>query len=521
MGTKRVLVVSNYAFDNTTDLYRLLKKIKNDLQALPSYIDYVTYKGNDFLEFITTKYSQGYRIIIGDFYSSQCLSVFDFLTKHNDLLLISSASTSIFTKQMPYNLIRLLSNDEMTFSLFKDSILDSMNNILLTLDPTLLLFPRQKEIINLNDKTFVKTVNVLYTDEDIYNLSYVRMIKRTITGNESYKFKFYKINSAIISQNKLTPEASTILKTTDKSNVFMIITTSYPQQFLNILSSKYEYGIQIIFFNDSFVSPNFIVKSQLPYAYTLINTSHNNLVYYQRLLFNNYAGYINHYTLEILQFLRRHTELMNKNIIDDLSTNDMIDLLKNSNEYINGQPINHKCCILEITFTLSSLNINIKTKRKNLRSKLFLCVSQLKIENNISLIRDLRDLNTIIDSGYTKTFNVVKSLKEILSTADLTTYVSYINVLYYIYMNPLIFPTNNILKLLDFKGTDAFNDFIIIKQNCSVLNNYLWNFYNQLTEYDSNTSVQDNEIININVSKKEYFTIFLKFISNIIEDINY
>ena len=489
--------------------------------ALPSYIDYVTYKGTDFLKFITAKYSQGYRIIIGSFYSSQCLSVFDFLNKHNDLLLVSSSSTSIFTKQMPYNLIRLPSNDERTFSLFKYSILDSMNNILRTLDPTLLLFPRQKEIINLNDKTFVKTVNVLYTDEDFYNLSYVRMIKRTITGNEPYKFKFYKINSAIISQNKLTPEASTILKTTDASNVFMIITTYYPQQFLNILSSNYEYGIQIIFFNDSFVSPNFIVKSQLPYAYTLINVSQNNLVYYQRLLFNNNAGYINHYTLEILQFLKLHTELMNKNIINELYTNDMIDLLKNSNEYINGQPINHKCCILEITFLLSSLNINIKTKRKNLRSKLFLCVSQLKIENSISLIRNLLDFNTTIDLGYTQTSTVVKSLKEILSTADLTTYVSYINVLYYIYINPFIFPANNILKLLDFKGTDAFNDFIIIKQTCAELNNYLWNFHNQLTIYNSNTSAQDNEIIITNISKKDFFTNFLGLISNILVNINY
>ena len=491
---------------------------------MPLYIDYVTYKGTDFLEFITTKYNNGYCIIIGNFYSSQCLSVFDFLNNHDDLLLISSSSTSLFTKQMPTNLIRLPSNDEKTFSLFKYSILNSMNNILLTLDPTLLNFPRQKEIINLNEKTFVKTVNVLYTDENIYNLSYVRMIKRSITGKESYKFKFYKINSAIIAQNKLTPEASTILKTSDASNIFMILTVSYAQQFLNILSSNYEYGIQMIFFSDSFVSPAIMVKSQLPYAYTIINVSQNNLVYYQRLLFNNYAGYINHYTIEILQFLKLHAELINKNIINVLSTNDMINLLENSNEYKNGQSINHKCSILAITFTLSSLNVNIKTKRKNLRSKLFLCVSRLKIENNISLMRELRDINTIIDVGNTQIINVVKSLKDILTTANLNTYISYINGLQYIRDNSYIFPNNNISKLLNFKDSNVFNDFINTKYTCNILNTYLWLFRDQLSKYNLDTSAQDNENIitsTYTFTKKEYFIIFFKFISNIIENIDY
>ena len=46
--TKKVLVVSNYALDNTTNLYRSVNKMKNDLRTLPAYIDYVTYKGTDF-----------------------------------------------------------------------------------------------------------------------------------------------------------------------------------------------------------------------------------------------------------------------------------------------------------------------------------------------------------------------------------------------------------------------------------------------------------------------------------------
>ena len=362
---KKVLVVSNYALDNTTDLYRSVNKMKNELQALPEYIDYVTYKGTDFLKFITAKYSQGYRIIIGDFYSSQCLAVFNFLNNHDDLLLISSASTTTFTKQMPTNLLRIPSDDEKSFSLFKSAFLDSTNKVLLSVDSTLSKFPRQKRIINLNDKTFVKTVNVLYTDEDIYNLSYVRMIKRNITGKESYKFKFYKIDSATIAQNKLTPEATAILKTTDASNVFMIITISYAQQFLNILSSSNNKCIfQMMFLCDAFVSSKLVVKSQLPYAYTMVNENSPRCIdYFQRLLFDS-PGYINYYTVSILCFLKLHTELINNNIINDLSTTDMIEILARGNEYIKGQPINIKKSVVTVPYLLLSQKSNSKKPKK-------------------------------------------------------------------------------------------------------------------------------------------------------------
>ena len=376
--TKKVLVVSNYALDNTTDLFKLVNKMKNNLRTLPTYIDYVTYKGTNFLKFITAKYSQGYRIIIGDFYSSQCLSVFKFLDNHRDLLLISSASTATFTKQMPTNLIRLASDDEKSFSLFKNSFLDSMNQVLLSVDSTLSKFPRQKEIINLNDKTFVKTVNVLYTDEDIYNLSYVRMIKRNITGKESYKFKFYKIDSATIAQNKLTPEATAILKTTDASNVFMIITISYAQQFLNILSSNYEYIFQIMFLCDAFISSKLVIKNQLLYTYTMINeNSPRTIDYFQRLLFNG-PGYINYYTLSILCFLKLHTELINNNILNDLTTTDMIEILTRGNEYINGQPINTKKSIISVPFESLSQETDPK-KRMG-------CKTQINTQSNGSFM---------------------------------------------------------------------------------------------------------------------------------------
>ena len=529
---KKVLVVSNSVFDNTTDLDLLLNKMKNELQSLPQYIDYVTYIGTDFLEFITKKYSKGYRIIIGGFYSSQCLSVFDFLNNHNDLLLISSASTAIFPKKMPTNLIRLPSNDEMAFSLFKNKVLDSMNQVLLILDPTLLNFSRQKEIINLNTPTFVKMVNVLYTDEDLYNLSYVRMIKRSITGKEPYTFKFYKIDSATIAQNKLTPEASAILKTTDASNVFMILTISYAQQFLNILSSNFEYGIQMIFFSDSFTSYNFTVKSQLPYAYTLINEIEpSNIDYYQRILFNDYAGYINYYTVSILQFLKSHSELMNNNILNNLSTPNMIKILVECNEFAQGQPLRDKSTMITITYiqqsssTLSQKKpVSSKKRRKGNRGSLSSSVAALAAAAAAASTRNASDIPSTSTLSGSLTSDTKKSLNILVNSTILDKFKSYISGLKYINNNPSIFPTNNISELLNFLGNKKVNTFINTKYTCNILNTYLWTFYYQLSQYDSNTSAQNDEniVTTMNTLKKKiFFNNFKKLLSKIIQQLNF
>lgn len=523
MGTKKVLAVSNFDFDNTTDLFKLLKKIKNDFKTLPSYIDYVTYKGTDFLTFITTKYNQGYHIIIGNFYSSQCLSVFDFLNNHNDLLLISSASTAMFPKQMPNNLIRLPSNDENAFSLFKNKVLDSMNQVLLMVDPTLSNFPRQQKLINLNEKTFVKTVNVIYTDENIYNLSYVRMIKRSITGNEPYKFKFFKIDSATIKQNKLTPGVSTILKTNDASNVFMILTISYAQQFLNILSSNFEYVIQMIFFSDSFTSYNFTVKTQLPYGYTLINEIETtNIDYYQRALFNNNSGYINYYTVSILQFLKTRTELINNVVINGLSITNMIDVLSKSNEFINGQPINDKRSMIKINYLLKASNNNKsnkpkKPKRKVLGGNISRILTQwgsAAAAAEASSTRAIIQQTTSTISG-SQTNSGVTSLNTFLP-AKLEEFKSYIPGLQYIRDNtPSIFsyvsPPNNISDLLNFRGTDDIDTFCNNTYTYNELSTYFKIFIDQLNKYDKATTTSNDKDIVTTTPPMKKSTFFKKF----------
>ena len=526
--TSKALVVSNFAFDNSTDLFKLLKTMKNDFKTLPSYIDYVTYKDTDFLKFITAKYTQGYRIIIGGFYSSQCLSVFDFLNNHDDLLLISSSSTAIFPKQMPTNLIRLASNDEKGFSLFKNNVLNSMNKVLLMMDSTLSNFPRQKKLINLNEKTFVKTVNVLYTDEDIYNLSYVRMIKRSITGNEPYKFKFFKIDSATIAQNKLTPIISTILKTNDASNVFMILTISYAQQFLNILSSNFEYGIQMIFFSDTFSSHNLTVKTQLPYSYTLINDIvPTNIDYYQRILFNN-AGYINYYTISILRFLKTHCELINNNILNGLSTKNMIDILKNCNEIVNGQPKNDKISMIRINFEY--LTTSTKKYSDPLKTQIQLVNASFNGQSSVTSTRN-KPIDTTTTSGSTTT-DTNTSISDLLSTADLITYKSLISGLYYIKNNKDKFDKKTdgtidnstyygeILELLQFLGNPDVDTFINATYTLDTLNTYIGNFLYYLNKYNTNPTYkyQDETIIDVTINSKIYnkLNFFYKFVSFII-----
>jgi hypothetical protein len=71
--------------------------------------------------------------------------------------------------------------------------------------------------------------------------------------------------------NQKPKEAVKILYTNDASNVFIIITIAYPQQFLNILSNNITFSSQILFLNDVFSSYSLKIKIQLPYAYTLVN----------------------------------------------------------------------------------------------------------------------------------------------------------------------------------------------------------------------------------------------------------
>ena len=527
MNNKRVLVVNNFVFDNTPDLFKLVIKIRDDYKTLPKYIDYITYKGTNFLEFITEKYNKGYRIIIGTFYSSQCLTTFDFLNKHQDLLLISSSSTAIFESKVPFNLLRIPSTDEKAFLLFKKNILDSANEALLLLDPTLSNFPKQKKLIVLNEKTFIKTVNVLYTDEDIYNISYVNLIKRTITGNEQYKFNFVKIPASIISQKKLTKEAVKILYTNDASNVFIIITIAYPQQFLNILSNNITFSSQILFLSDIFSAYSLKIKTQLPYAFTLVNDLEPlNIDYYQRTLFNNNPGYINTYNVTLLQFILQHTELLNNTILFNLSIKNFVKILSNSNEFIKSQPVNNNMSLLQINYltTAAAAATVTPTKRRTKTRSLLNSVLSSKITVWSSLsktIRYVRSTSTKVGSIANLTLFALYDLIVIDNNqTNLDDYKMFISGLNYIkdtFYNP-----DKTLKLLYFINTTDFNKFIKTVYPRNTLYYYFVNYKLELLNFNKSTSkiIPSNTVITLNnqitMTKKDFFNNFISFINNVI-----
>ncbi len=529
MNNKRLLVVNNFFFDNTPDLFKLVIKIRDEYKTLPKYIDYITYKGNNFLEFITEKYNKGYRIIIGTFYSSQCLATFDFLNKHQDLLLISSSSTAIFESKVPFNLLRIPSTDEKAFTLFKKNILDSANEALLLLDPTLSNFSRQKEIISLNKKTFIKTVNVLYTDEDIYNISYVNLIKRTITGNEQYKFNFVKIPASVISQKKLTKEAVKILYTTDASNVFIIITIAYPQQLLNILSNNITFSSQILFLSDIFSAYSLKIKTQLPYAFTLINVLEPlNIDYYQRTLFNNNPGYINTYNVTLLQFILQHIELINNTILFNLSIKNFVKILSDSNEFIKSQPVNNNMSLLQINYlTMATVTATKRiTKTRSLLNSVL--SSKITVWPNLAkTIRYVRSTSTKVGSIANLTSFALYDLIVIDNNqTNLDDYKMFISGLNYIkdtFYNPdKISPVNKTLKLLYFINTTEFNKFIKTVYPRNTLYYYFTNYRLELLNFNKSTSkiIPSNTIITlnnqINMTKKDFFNNFISFINNII-----
>jgi hypothetical protein len=533
MNNKRVLVVNNFVFDNTPDLFKLLTKIRDEYKTLPKYIDYITYKGTNFLEFITEKYNKGYRIIIGTFYSSQCLTTFDFLNKHQDLLLISSSSTAIFESKVPFNLLRIPSTDEKAFLLFKKNILDSANEALLLLDPTLSNFPKQKEIIVLNEKTFIKTVNVLYTDEDIYNISYVNLIKRTITGNEQYKFNFVKIPASIISQKKLTKEAVKILYTNDTSNVFIIITIAYPQQFLNILSNNITFSSQILFLSDIFSAYSLKIKTQLPYAFTLVNDLEPlNIDYYQRTLFNNNPGYINTYNVTLLQFIIQHIELLNNTILFNLSIKNFVKILSNSNEFIKSQPVNNNMSLLQINYLTTAAAAAAAA-----------ATTTVPATKRISKVRSL--LNSVLSSKITVWSTLSKTIRYVRSTstkvgsiANLTSFALYDLIVidnnqtilddYKMFISGLnyikdtFYNPDKTLKLLYFINTNDFNKFIKTVYPRNTLYYYFTNYRLELLNFNKSTSkiIPSNTIITlnnqINMTKKEFFNNFISFINNVI-----
>jgi hypothetical protein len=528
MNNKRVLVVNNFVFDNTPDLFKLVTKIRDEYKTLPKYIDYITYKGNNFLEFITEKYNKGYRIIIGTFYSSQCLATFDFLNKHQDLLLISSSSTAIFESKIPFNLLRIPSTDEKAFLLFKKNILDSANEALLLLDSTLSIFPKQKEIIVLNEKTFIKTVNVLYTDEDIYNISYVNLIKRNITGNEKYKFNFVKIPASVISQKKLTKEAVKILYTNDASNVFIIITIAYPQQFLNILSNNITFSTQILFLSDIFSAYSLKIKTQLPYAFTLVNDLEPlNIDYYQRTLFNNNPGYINTYNVTLLQFLIEHTELINNTILLNLSIKNLVKILSNSNEFVKSQSVNNNMSLLQINYLRTTATLTTKSINKS-RSSL---QSKLSLKNTLwanltKTIRFTRSTSTKVGSVTNLTSFALYDLIVIDNNqTNLDDYKMFISGLNYIndtFYKPFNKPFNKPFKLLNFINTTDFNKFVKTVYPRNELYYYFVNYRLEFLKFNKNTSkvIPSNTIITlnnqVNMTKKDFFKNFISFINNVI-----
>jgi hypothetical protein len=526
MNNKRVLVVNNFLFDKTPDLFKLVIKIRDEYKTLPKYIDYITYKGNNFLKFITKEYNKGYRIIIGNFYSSQSLEIFDFLNKHQDLLFISSFSTAIFKSKIPFNLLRLPSNDEKTFLLFKKNILDSANQALLLLDPTLSNFPRQKEIISLNEKTFIKTVNVLYTDEDIYIISYINIIKSSITGNEQYKFNFVKIPASIISQKKLTKEAVKILYTNDASNVFIIITVAYAQQFLNILSNNITFSSQILFLNDVFSSYSLKIKIQLPYAYTLVNVLEPlNIDYYQRILFNNNPGYINAYIIVLLQFLIEHIELINNTILCNLSIKKFVKILSDSNEFVKSQPNNDNMSLLQInystikttkplTFVRDVVNATISTENTTWSPS----SKSLGLANSTST-----KVGSIVNLPSITVYNLIVIDN---NQTNLDNYKMYINGLNYIkntYYDPdKSSPVDKILELLYFINTTDFNKFIKTIYPRNTLYYYFINNRLELLNFNKSTFkiIPSDTIIplggGVNITKKDFFKNFILFINNVI-----
>jgi hypothetical protein len=423
-----------------------------------------------------------------------------------------------------------------------------MNETILLLDSTLLNFPRQKEIINFNEKTFIKNINVIYTDEDLYNISYVDLINRSITGNETYKFNFIKIPSSIISQKKLTPDAIKALNTTDVSNVFMIITIAYPQQFLNILSNNITYSSQILFLSDTFTPYNLKLKLQLPYAYTLINVLEPaNVDYYQRILFNNNSGYITHYTVSLLQFLTARMELINNSILYNLSIKDLVQILEDSNDFIKSQPVNNIMSLLQINYSSKTVPSSSKTvpissrkqQRKPVQAILSSKLTLWAAAAAAALAAKNTDLSqTLIPSTSTVIGSVVNlnsfALYNLIvpenDQTNLNNYKMYINGLNYI-KNKYYEPDSNIhiakiLQLLYFINTTDFNEFIITIFPRNTLYYYFINLRYNLLNFNKNTSQiipsNSNIIVNIDnfdneitMTKSEFFIKFVSFINNI------
>jgi len=363
--SRKFLIINSYAEESSNVNQTIYQKLRKELCMLPCQYEFINYLRDkeSFLDFIKRKYSEGYRFIIGNIRSSDCLETFDFLKAHPDLLFISSFSSIYFdTSIRPFNFISTSTEDEVTFQKFKNEVLNVFSNLLLIVDPTLEQFPYQKPLIDGGAvPTFVKNVNVLYTPDDIYDVTYVRMIKKLINPSDPYTFTFFEIPADLVIKGQLTPEATVALNSTDYSNVFMII--SYlTQDFLNIISTNEQYMTQFIFGGVQFNNSALTTKNELPYFLTIANQIfYATSYFYQELALGSIEAYVNPYIMSIYTNIFQFMNLFNLFYNKKLSADKVILKMNDGDLYFFNQPTLNMANIHKINWPIQT-NKRVKSK---------------------------------------------------------------------------------------------------------------------------------------------------------------
>lgn len=346
-------VVNSVADFNNTVSETIFNKMQRCYSMYPSStFQFLNFNSatETFVSFITKLYNSGYRIIIGNINTNDSISAFPFLISNPDLFLFSSFAVFNITETIPNNFFRFSSTIDNSFLQFKSNNLNELSLSIYNIDPTLTFFPNQKQLIINSESTFVKTFNVIYTDEDTKNIDFVNFIKTTESALDPYVYKYYLVPKSIITQGQLTPEAALALSTTNYSNVFFII-SSYGQTFLNILTSNPQYLKQIIF--TTFVSDTLTLNTNAPYIWSFnqnIIPSQN--FFYQIAAYNNQEGYVSPFISSIYEYLTEvqnaYITYLNKNITNI----ELIGILNKSVVYTSNKASYNYSSIIKIPWTV-------------------------------------------------------------------------------------------------------------------------------------------------------------------------
>jgi len=308
--------IDTNAFDNVFQEY-FINRLNNS-ELFIDKILYFKYDNNiqSFENFILNLYHHyDIRLFLSSANSNDCLSLFNFLNNHNDVIFVSSTSTVQFDNK-PRNLLRLSLQDNLLLDSLFSRIISNFYNL-------------EKIIDNDNNQFSINTIYFIYTN-DTYSNHFKLLLENIQSSYNNYNFIYLLFNNNTKNQIK-----NTIINSNSITDLFIIATLN-PQSILDFFDIENMYN-KFIFFTDPFNNTNLITKFNFSKAFIIIASDDDNgevisscILDIQILQKFNTNKQLN----TLISFLSMSFPIIYKNLGNNLDN--IITLLENNGIFTNG-----------------------------------------------------------------------------------------------------------------------------------------------------------------------------------------